>query len=107
MKRGRSPVGIEKMLRMHLLRICSTCLSRPTGDAIYESYVMRKFTGAGFMAEAVPDEITLCKFSHFFGGLRPEQAAFDAINCVMVQTGHMIKGDTIVDSIIISAFSSI
>ena len=55
---------------------------------------MRKFTGIDFMTEAVPDETTLCKLF------------FDAINRVMVQTGHMMKGGTIVDATIINAPSS-
>ena len=56
--------------------------------------LMRKFTGIDFMTEAVPDETTLCKLF------------FDAINRVMVQTGHMMKGGTIVDATIINAPSS-
>ena len=55
---------------------------------------MRKFTGIDFMTEAVPDETTLCKLF------------FDAINRVMLQTGRMMKGGTIVDATIINAPSS-
>ena len=55
---------------------------------------MRKFTGIDFMTEAVPDETTLCNLF------------FDAINRVMVQTWHMMKGGTIVDATIINAPSS-
>ena len=36
----------------------------------------------------------------------PHTTPFDAINRVMVQTGHMMKGGTIVDAIIINAPSS-
>ena len=49
---------------------------------------MRKFTGIDFMTEAVPDETTLCKLF------------FDAINRVMLQTGRMMKGGTIVGAAI-------
>ena len=55
---------------------------------------MRKFTGIDFMTEAVPDETTLCKLF------------FDAINRVMVQTGHMMRSGTLVDAPIINAPSS-
>ena len=64
-KRGRPPMGIEKMLRMYLLQIWFNLSDPATEDAIYDSYAMRKFTGIDFMTEAVPDETTLCKFRHF------------------------------------------
>ncbi len=48
-KRGRPPMGIEKMLRMYLLQIWFTLSDPTTEDAIYDSYAMRKFTGIDFM----------------------------------------------------------
>ena len=94
-KRGRPPMGIEKMLQIWFN------LSDPaTEDAIYYSYAMRKFTGIDFMTEAVPDETTLCKFRHLLETNALNKLFFDAINRVMVQTGHMMKGGTIVDATI-------
>ena len=63
-KRGRPPMGIEKMLRMYLLQIWFNLSDPATEDAIYDSYAMRKFTGIDFIKESVPDETTLCKFRH-------------------------------------------
>ncbi len=63
-KRGRPPMGIEKMLRMYLLQFWFNLSDPATEDAIYDSHAMRKFTGIEFMAESVPDETTLCKFRH-------------------------------------------
>lgn len=105
-KRGRPPMGIEKMLRMYLLQIWFNLSDPATEDAIYDSYAMRKFTGIDFMTEAVPDETTLCKFRHLLEEHGLNKLFFDAINRVMVQTGHMMKGGTIVDATIISAPSS-
>ena len=67
---------------------------------------MRKFAGINFMTEAVPDETTLCKFRHLLEANGLNKLFFDAINRVMVQTGHMMKGGTIVDATIINAPSS-
>ena len=100
-KRGRPPMGIEKMLRMYLLQIWFNLSDPATEDAIYDSYAMRKFTGINFMTEAVPDETTLCKFRHLLETNGLNKLFFDAINRVMVQTGHMMKGGTIVDATII------
>ena len=68
--------------------------------------LMRKFTGIDFMTEAVPDETTLCKFRHLLEENGLNKLFFDAINRVMLQTGHMMKGGTIVDATIINAPSS-
>ena len=102
-KRGRPPMGIEKMLQMYLLQIWFNLSDPATEDAIYDSYAMRKFTGIDFMTEAVPDETTLCKFCHLLEENGLNKLFFDAIDRVMVQTGHMMKGGTIVDATIISA----
>ena len=45
-KRGRPPMGIEKMLQ-----IWFNLADPATEDAIYDSYAMRKFTGIDFMTE--------------------------------------------------------
>ena len=105
-KRGRPPIGIEKLLRMYLLQIWFNLSDPATEDAIYDSYAMRKFTEIDFMTEAVPDETTLCKFRHLLEKNDLNKLFFDAINRVMVQTGHMMKGGTIVDATIINAPSS-
>ena len=58
------------------------------------------------MTEAVPDETTLCKFRHLLEANGLNKLFFDAINRCLVQTGHMMKGGTIVDATIINAPSS-
>lgn len=105
-KRGRPPMGIERMLRMYLLQIWFNLSDPATEDAIYDSYAMRKFTGIDFMTETVPDETTLCKFRHLLEENGLNKLFFEAINRVMVASGHMMKGGTIVDVTIINAPSS-
>ena len=102
-KRGRPPVELELILRMYLLQ-CWFNLSNPgTEDAIYDSYAMRKFTGIDFMNGSVPDETTLCKFRHLLGEHGLNKLFFEAINRVIVENGHIMKGGTIVDATIIDA----
>ena len=102
-ERGRPPMGIEKMLRVYLLQVWFNLPDAATEDAIYDSYAMRTFTGINFMTEAVPDETTLCNFRHLLEKHGLNKLFFDAINHVMVQTGHMMKGGTILDATIINA----
>ena len=105
-KRGRPPMGIEKMLRMYLLQIWFNLSDPATEDAVYDSYAMRKFTGIDFMKESVPDETTLCKFRHLLEVNGLNKLFFEAINRVMVQGSHMMKDRTIVDATIIDVPSS-
>ena len=91
---------------MYLLQIWFNLSDPATEDAIYDSYAMRKFTGIDFMTESVPDETTLCKFRHLLEANGLNKLFFDAINRIMVQTRHMMKGGTIVDATIINAPSS-
>ena len=102
-KRGCSPMGIEKMLRMYLLQIWFNLSDPATEDAICDRYTMRKYTGIDFMTEAVPDETTLCKFCHLLETHGLSKLFFDASNRVMVQIGYMMKDGTIVDATIINA----
>ena len=102
-KRGRPPKGIELMLRMYLLQIWFNLSDEGTEDAIYDSYAMRKFVGINFLEEDVPDATTLLKFRRLLEQHGLNKLFFDAINRVMVETGHMLKGGTVVDATIINA----
>ena len=105
-KRGRPPKGIEKMLRMYLLQVWFNLSDEGTEDAIYDSYAMRKFMGINFLEEDVPDATTLLKFRRLLEENGLNKVFFDAINGVMVETGHMLKGGTVVDATIINASPS-
>lgn len=54
----------------------------------------------------MPDETTLCKFRHLLEEHGLNKLFFDAINRVMEEPGHIMKGGTIVDTTIIDAPSS-
>ena len=88
---------------MYLLQIWFNLSDPATEDAIYDSYALRKVTGIDFLTESVPDETTLCKFRHLLEANGLNKLFFESINRVMVQTGHMMKGGTVVDVTIISA----
>ena len=105
-KRGRPPIELELILRMYLLQVWFNLSDPGTEDAIYDSYAMRKFTGIDFLTDSVPDETTLCNFRHLLEEHGLNKLFFDAINRVMVASGHIMKGGTIVDATIIDAPSS-
>lgn len=105
-KRGRPPMGIEKMLRMYLLQIWFNLSDEGVEDAIYDSYAMRKFMGIDFIQEQAPDATTLLKFRHLIEESGLGKAFFEAINRCLEKCGQIMKGGTIVDATIINAPSS-
>ncbi|MBE7004419.1 MAG: transposase, partial [Ruminococcaceae bacterium] len=56
----------------------------------YDSYAMRKFVGINFLEEDAPDATTLLKFRRLLEQHGLNKLFFDAINRVMVETGHML-----------------
>lgn len=105
-KRGRPPMGIERMLRMYLLQVWFNLSDPLTEDTIYDSYAMRKFSGVDFVNESVPDETTLCKFRHLLEKHELNKRFFDELTQILTDKGIMMKGGTIVDATIISAPTS-
>lgn len=105
-KRGRPPMGIEKMLRMYLLQCWFNLSDEGLEDAIYDSYAMRTFMGVNFFDEQVPDATTLLKFRHLLEKHNIGKAFFDAIAGTLGKCGYMMRGGTIVDATLISAPSS-
>lgn len=105
-KRGRPPMGIEKMLRMYLLQCWFNLSDEGLEDAIYDSYAMRTFMGVNFFEEQVPDATTLLKFRHLLERHNIGKAFFDAIANTLEKCGYMMRGGSIVDATLISAPSS-
>lgn len=62
--RGRHPVGLERMLRIHFLQHWFNLSDPAVEEALYESNSMREFVGIDLGHERVPDETTVCKFRH-------------------------------------------
>jgi hypothetical protein len=59
--RGRSPVGLERMLRMYIAQQCFGLSDEGIEDAIYDSQAIRGFVGIDLTHESAPDATTLLK----------------------------------------------
>ena len=105
-RRGRPPLGIEKMLRMYLLQCWFNLSDEGIEDAIYDSYAFRSFMKINFVDEQVPDATTLLKFRHLLEQHNIGKVFFGAINETLNSAGHMMRGGTIVDATLIEAASS-
>src|SRR5277367_4324883 len=61
-RRGRPPMGLERMLRVYFLQQWYGLADEALEDAIYDSQALRIFVGIDLSTEAVPDATTLLKF---------------------------------------------
>ena len=106
-KRGRKPVGVERMLRMYFLQLWFNLSDEGVEDAVYDSRAFSSFLGVSFGAgDQVPDATTLLKFRRIVeaNGLAGEILA--RVNAVLEEAGVMMRGGSIVDATFVEAPSS-
>jgi len=63
-RRGRPPIGMERMLRIYFLQQWYALADEALEDALYDGQARRTFAGIDLRVEAVPDATTLPKFRH-------------------------------------------
>jgi len=105
-KRGRPPVGAEKILRMYLLQDWFNLSDEGVEDAIYDSYAFRNFMGINFYDDQAPDATTLCNFRKLLNENGITQKFHDSINRFLDKHGKLMHGGTIVDATIVAAPTS-
>jgi IS5 family transposase len=103
---GRPPVGLERMLRLHLLQHWFNLSDPAAEEALYESVSMRQFVGVDLGREPVPDETTILNFRHILERHGLGKALFERVNQHLASRGLKVAGGTIVDATIIAAPSS-
>lgn len=106
-KRGRRPVGIERMLRMYFLQLWFNLSDEGVEDAVYDSRAFSEFMGATFGAgDQVPDATTLLKFRRI---IESKGLAAEILSCassMLEAKGVMMRGGSIADATFIEAPSS-
>lgn len=105
-KRGRPPMGIERMLRVYFLQQWYGLADEALEDAIYDSQAMRLFVGIDLSQEGVPDATTLLKFRHLLERHDLTRDIFEEITTMLSEQKCLMKEGTIVDATIIAAPSS-
>lgn len=104
--RGRSPVGLERMLRIHFLQHWFNLSDPAVEEALYESVSMREFAGIDLGQERAPDETTICKFRHLLERHDLGRRIFEAVGAHLQSKGFRLSTGTIVDATLIAAPSS-
>jgi transposase, IS5 family len=105
-KRGRPPMGLEKMLRLYFLQQWYGLADEALEDTLYDSQAMRNFVGIDLGREAVPDATTLLKFRHLLERHDLTKRLFDEVNALLTERQLLMREGTLVDATIIAAPSS-
>lgn len=104
--RGRQPVGLERMLRIHFLQHWFNLSDPAVEEALYESNSMREFVGIDLGHERVPDETTVLKFRHLLERHELGRQIFEEVGRHLQAQGFKLSTGTIVDATLIAAPSS-
>jgi IS5 family transposase len=105
-ERGRPPIGLERMLRIHFLQQWYGLADGAMEDALYDSQALRGFAGIDPTVAAVPDETTILNFRHWLESHELSQALFTEVSAMLEERGLLMRQGTIVDATIIAAPSS-
>ena len=105
-RRGRPPVGIERMLRVYFLQQWYGLADEALEDTLYDSQAMRIFAGIDLSVESVPDATTLLKFRHLLEAHELTKKIFAEVGAMLSEQKLLMKEGTIVDATIIAAAPS-
>ena len=102
-KRGRPPIGLERMLRIYFLQQWYALVDEALEDAIYDSQAMRDFIGIDLAIDSAPDSTMLLRFRHLLEKYALTQGIFEEINAHLAEQGLFMREGTIVDATIVAA----
>jgi IS5 family transposase len=103
---GRPPIGLQRMLRIHLLQHWFNLADEAMEEALYDSASLRAFVGIDLGREPVPDATSLLRFRHLLEKHRLGEAIFAEVGRLLQDKGLKLSGGTIVDATLIAAPSS-
>jgi len=105
-KRGRPPIGLERMLRVYFLQQWYALADEALEDALYDSHALQSFARIDLAAEGVPDATTLLNFRHLLETHDLCKGLFTAINADLTARGLLLREGTLVDATLIAAPAS-
>src|SRR5207253_3714103 len=81
-ERGRPPIGLERMLRIHFLQQWYGLADGAMEDALYDSQALRGFAGIDLTVAGVPEETTILNFLHWLESHELSQALFAEVSAM-------------------------
>jgi IS5 family transposase len=104
-KRGRPPIGLERMLRMYFVRQWHGLADEAVEDAVYDSQALRNLMGIDLIRQSVPDSTTLMGFRHLLEANDLTKTMLVEVNAMLIERGLLMTKGTLVDARIIPRFS--
>ena len=105
-KTGRPPMGLEVMLRVHLLQQWFGLSDPAMEEALHDVPLYREFAGLEGPMRRLPDESTILRFRHLLEKHNLGDAILARVNEILQHHGLMLKVGTVVDATLIAAPSS-
>jgi IS5 family transposase len=102
-KRGRPPIGLQRMLRMYFVQQWYGLADEAVEDAVYDSQALRQFLSIDLSQQNVPDATTLTGFRHLLEAHNLTQAMLVEINAMLIERGLLMSKGTLVDATLIGA----
>ena len=105
-RRGRRPVGCERMLRMYLLQVWFHLSDEACEDAVPGPGATRRFVGIDMTPGQGPDATTLLKFRHLLEGEGLGEGMLAELVSILDERGIIMRGGSIVDATLAGSPSS-
>jgi IS5 family transposase len=105
-KRGRPPIGLERMLRMYFVQQWYGLADEAVEDAVYDSQALRNFMNIDLSHMSVPDATTLMGFRHLLEAHDLTKAMLVEVNVMLMERGLLMTKGTLIDATLIAAPSS-
>jgi IS5 family transposase len=94
----RTPVGLERMLRIYFLQQWFNLSDPPAEAAMYDLVSIHRFAGIDLGREPPPDETTTCKFRHLLEQHELGRRIFEVVHDHFEACGVQVATGTIVDA---------
>jgi transposase, IS5 family len=105
-RRGRPPVEVEPMLRIHFMQQWFGLSDPAMEEALLDVPVMLEFAGLSDREGGPPDESTILRFRHLLEKNKLTDEILSTVNELLERRGLMLRAGTVVDATLIAAPSS-
>ena len=104
--RGRPPMPLESMLRIHFMQLWFTYSDPAMEEALHDIPLLRRFAGLSVGEDAIPDETTILNFRHLLERHHLASELLDEVNALLKAKGLLLQRGTSVDATLIAASPS-
>ena len=104
-RRGRPPMKLSTMLRIHFMQQCFGLSDLAMEEALFDTPMYRDFAGLDGMAR-LPDRLSILRFRHLLEHHRLAEQFLSVVNQQLAAKGYLLKEGTAIDASLIAAPTS-